>query len=776
MTQFRKYLEFHPKYYILVLLNKKGAFSLHGTSNDFVKELSKQSREFCIIGLTGKVRSGTSDVCKLLTSDNFPDYMALPDTNYEDLNEDAREYRIIYDYIQKNWKPFIELNVSGVIASFLLEVDTKSLQDVKHGGKIYAVINELAGDECKNQELFWANVRDKVIKTITNLFYTSQYRYSSKQYKPLQTEIRIFEEVISQHQSNQDSFFKQWEAVKIFLEDSQNRPNGSLESIQNKYRNAVIFCFGILPAIDEKLKHELNKDDQYPIVFQKIGNGIRATGNALSGLAKGNIKIHSNNLFALPKRINQFIKVLRNYTLYNVQAQQPEKSPVYIVINNFKNIFETYYFKRRYSAFYLLSVTCDEVMRRDQFEKRSTYLLTNLREDLSNGKKIYKRAIRAKCYDPKRFAQTMDNNQKQKIKEELKKELDSTDAELDFMMDLLCSENNLFQKAYKDNLAPFILQDIMTCIENADIFAMRNYKESNCQYDQNLIRLIGRVITLILHPGLLTPTRLERCMQIAMTAKLNSGCLSRQVGAVVTDKHYNILSLGWNDAPCGAESCMRRNFFDLIRKDDKCAYSDYELNDEQFRNYISTVSKELNPNKTDLGGLPMAFCFKDVYQDIIKQRDQIYTRALHAEERALAACGNEKAAGGYLFTTSSPCELCAKRAKEANVSKIYYIQQYPGISRTHIIHIGPKEKRSTYVSFVGAVGLAYVKLYTPLIPYKDELAALGFSPTDLYKKHSRSHHSANSQTETSRSVSERNLSSGQLATDGQPSQPTQPNL
>lgn len=106
---------------------------------------------------------------------------------------------------------------------------------------------------------------------------------------------------------------------------------------------------------------------------------------------------------------------------------------------------------------------------------------------------------------------------------------------------------------------------MVTCIENADIFVTRNFEEDDYQYDHQLIRLLGRIATLILHPGLLTPTKIERCMQIAMTAKLNSGCLSRQVGAVVTDRDYNILSLGWNDAPCGAESCLRRNFFDLAR-------------------------------------------------------------------------------------------------------------------------------------------------------------------------------------------------------------------
>ena len=94
--------------------------------------------------------------------------------------------------------------------------------------------------------------------------------------------------------------------------------------------------------------------------------------------------------------------------------------------------------------------------------------------------------------------------------------------------------------------------------------------------------------------------------------------------------------------------------------------------------------------------------FKDIHQDMIHERDQIYTRSLHAEERAIAMCGRERTKGGYLFTTSSPCELCAKKAKEGGIKKIYYIEQYPGISQTHILNIGKKDEWAEYVLFVGA--------------------------------------------------------------------------
>lgn len=134
----------------------------------------------------------------------------------------------------------------------------------------------------------------------------------------------------------------------------------------------------------------------------------------------------------------------------------------------------------------------------------------------------------------------------------------------------------------------------------------------------------------------------------------------------------------------------------------------------------------------------------------------------------MASSDNARTRGGYLFTTSSPCELCAKRAKEAGISKIYYIQHYPGISRSHVISIGPKETQARYESFVGAVGLAYIKLYTPLIPYKDELAAFNFSPTDAYKQAVMSKEEIR---DDGTSVSEEDINeSGQLTQSGQLSQ------
>lgn len=104
-----------------------------------------------------------------------------------------------------------------------------------------------------------------------------------------------------------------------------------------------------------------------------------------------------------------------------------------------------------------------------------------------------------------------------------------------------------------------------------------------------------------------------------MTEELNLGCLSRQIGAVVTDLEYNILYLGWNNASCGSESCIQRNWYDLFRKHDWYSYSDYEVDNEEFREYLKIIEQKLNIYKENLEGLPMAFCFEYIYEDIIKR-------------------------------------------------------------------------------------------------------------------------------------------------------------
>jgi deoxycytidylate deaminase len=126
-----------------------------------------------------------------------------------------------------------------------------------------------------------------------------------------------------------------------------------------------------------------------------------------------------------------------------------------------------------------------------------------------------------------------------------------------------------------------------------------------------------------------------------------------------------------------------------------------------------------------LNGRNKAFCFKSEYNSYKDEKNQVHTRSLHAEENAflqVSKYGLSAIEGGILFTTASPCELCAKKAYQLGISNIIYIDPYPGIALTHILQGGSKKPELTI--FSGAIGRAFHKLYSPIVAYKDELNAL----------------------------------------------------
>lgn len=338
-------------------------------------------------------------------------------------------------------------------------------------------------------------------------------------------------------------------------------------------------------------------------------------------------------------------------------------NPTLIVIDALRNPYEILYFRERYSAFYTISVNTEENIR-----KNSLALIGYRNDEIEE----------------------IDNEEKSK------KELSQSYERI----------------------------DIDKCIELSDIHL--THDGTPVGENRNLVNQIITYLALILHPGLIPPSPLERIMQMAYTAKLNSGCLSRQVGAVVTNEAYSVQSVGWNTAAEGQTPCTLRDMCDLCNQEDVDAFSNFEKHDVGFRNYIETLAGRYIPNRKKLEGLPLSYCFKDIYTTVSDQRkNQVHTRSLHAEENAflqLAKYGTTGIKGGKLFTTASCCELCAKKAYQLGIKEIYYIDTYPGISKQHILECG--ENQPKMILFSGAVGRAYINLYNPFVPQKDEIESL----------------------------------------------------
>lgn len=396
---------------------------------------------------------------------------------------------------------------------------------------------------------------------------------------------------------------------------------------------------------------------------EKIGTVLQEWGNNIrkydSIIAKENQPYDSKSPACLAHKINRIIKALRAWNI-------SQGKPTHIVIDALRNPYEVLYFRERYSAFYLMSVNATEKVRKSQLASNNYR-----REEIEQ----------------------IDQNEK---------------------------GNHEFTRG-------FIEIDIDKCIELSDIFIKNDGVDDYCK--EKLIGQIFKYISLILHPGLVPPSPIERCMQIAYTAKLNSGCLSRQVGAVVTNENYSVKSIGWNTVAEGQTPCSLRCLRHLVQHEDKEAFSNYELNDEKFTSGIRKLEKAYSQNiKENVNGIPISYCFKDIHNSVVTKDfgNQVHTRSLHAEENSflqLAKYGSMGIKGGMLFTTASCCELCAKKAYQLGIKQIFYIDSYPGISQSHILESGSEDHRPQMMLFHGAIGRAYINLYNPFVPMKDEIEA-----------------------------------------------------
>jgi deoxycytidylate deaminase len=366
--------------------------------------------------------------------------------------------------------------------------------------------------------------------------------------------------------------------------------------------------------------------------------------------------------FTLPIRVGEIVVALREFQL-------SRKKPARVVIDALRNPFEIEYYRQRFASFLLLAVTTPDE------DRRSRLVSLNL-----NASEIGK-------LDDKEYP----------------------------------AENKPLA-----GVSQFVSQNIQACLEKADIF-IRNpgaSRQGGVADFGEITRQLVTFVSLMQHPGLITPTKIERCMQIAYSAKANSGCISRQVGATITDASYSVKAVGWNDVPAGQISCLFRKASDLLAKGDKEAFSDYELQDQRFRAHLEGRYKRFSVVAAE--GRPSAYCFKSEYNALEYPRmkgNQVHTRSLHAEENAflqLSKYGGAAIEHGILFSTASPCELCSKKAYQLGIRKIFYIDPYPGISLSHILGAGPADKRPQLELFSGAVGQAFHRLYGPLLPYKDE--------------------------------------------------------
>ena len=456
------------------------------------------------------------------------------------------------------------------------------------------------------------------------------------------------------------------------LSDSKNH----IAELQAYFRQGSIF-----DTFLSELFKALGKEDCYSLCFlhHRLAGQIRKSGNPLKPFSD-DLKDKSTdyeNLFNLIRLVNILIKGYK------------KDGSCRIVIDSLRNSIEAKFLKERYTAFYLIAVS--DTKNRE----------ANLESNISQ-----------------RMPKVNDN-----------------ESLLDATLNKIKELSGIEVKNDDHVKGMFFSPDIENVIADAEIHISNNYDEQqqpgNDVYEfASMAEQWMKYSSLILHPGLITPSADERCMVVAYTAKFNSTCLSRQVGAVITNQYHSIRTIGWNEVPYGQIPCGLRNLHQIDDgcESHRCMYSEFERGHHSHYDNSSFVEKvhedypTLDKDAQNTDSLPYPYCFKTLHNRYDSEKNQVFTRSLHAEENAIlqmAKYGGEALMNGIIYVTASPCELCSKKLYQIGVRKIVYIDPYPGIARKQIIAAG--FKRPQLKIFQGAYGATYYKLYQPFMSLKDEL-------------------------------------------------------
>ncbi len=271
--------------------------------------------------------------------------------------------------------------------------------------------------------------------------------------------------------------------------------------------------------------------------------------------------------------------------------------------------------------------------------------------------------------------------------------------------------------------------------------------------DNNVRKLLEsklrRFLHLIFDTDIVTPYVEETAMYHAASAAGNSGCLSKQVGACITDSNGEILSIGWNDVPKFTGGVYKSDKIQLEDKNDhrcKCLDPKICFNDEHKKKILKDLEERIAARFSDFlkkTKFHLATKLGDGYNEsLMKEIRKIasiefsskiveeiskcgikklieFSRSIHAEMHAIII-GSQKSGskmiGGKLFCTTFPCHNCARHIVLSGIEEVYYIEPYPKslAEKLHFDSIAsnePFENRVKIRMYDGVAPTRYLNLF-----------------------------------------------------------------
>lgn len=416
------------------------------------------------------------------------------------------------------------------------------------------------------------------------------------------------------------------------------------------------------------------REDDYVFAFSEVlqdwGDNCRKTGNPFE-IDNEKAQFNPDNLYCLSNDINAIIKFLRFRIRYLDDKYYPipcdnnsETLSTLFVIECFRNPYEIEFFRSRYAEFYLMSIFAPQHIR---------------------------------CKRIKHFSVNRDER-----------------------------DQGEFRKTSELNKL-----DVTSCVLLSDINLRNDLNEGNFQ--KRFFEKVLRYLALIRSPGCIPPNDDELYMHLAYSNSLKSNCISRKVGAIILGPEGYILGAGWNDVGEGQIGCGLRTKNDYLNINSIPQVSS-DRDKEKFHNLVRSnrgeyvcykdlmsklhINKKLE--KQIITDVCLNDCINTIKSDIGIKRLE-FCRALHAEENALlqiAKVGGMPISGGTIYTTTYPCELCAKKLYQTGIRTIYYTEPYPE-SISEQVFLKDGNRSIEMIPFEGVKSHSYFKLFKPIYDKKE---------------------------------------------------------
>lgn len=268
-----------------------------------------------------------------------------------------------------------------------------------------------------------------------------------------------------------------------------------------------------------------------------------------------------------------------------------------------------------------------------------------------------------------------------------------------YLISIFSTENERKDALFKKDLSQTEIDEIMREDDYGNSDHGQNVRDTFVEADffirmsesskADLGGKISRYLKIIFESEIVTPNVREIAMYEAKSAAGNSSCLSRQVGAAITDRQGEIISRGWNDVPKFGGNLYK----DGQEVDNRCFHLGYCSNDttkdDVSGDIVESIFKSKDLEKV-IPGFNMMKGHKEkdkatgILRDIIRRSSKVkdlieFSRSVHAEMHAIivgSQLGGSKMIGGKLFCTTYPCHNCARHIIVAGIEEIYYIEPY----------------------------------------------------------------------------------------------------